>query len=118
LELRKILIKYPLYEPSNQTLKTVDIHNFKVERNSSLPLFTVFIFYYHRNIPVVEYIEKLNAKGLIIMIDREGFLDILMSSSPEEINEYIASKGKTKMVNAITFLDEKNEGNKNEPDYE
>lgn len=51
------------------------------------------------------------------MIDREGFLDILMSSSPEEINEYIASKGKTKMVNAITFLDEKNEGNKNEPDY-
>lgn len=49
------------------------------------------------------------------MTKRESFLDILMSSTPEEINEYIVNKSKDrKMVNAITFIyKEEREENKN-----
>ena len=39
-------------------------------------------------------------------MDKPDFYKILCSSTPEEINEFISSKGKKKMVNAITFLDE------------
>lgn len=38
-------------------------------------------------------------------MDKTQFFDILCTSTPEEINEFISSKGKKKMVNAITFLD-------------
>lgn len=39
------------------------------------------------------------------MTKRESFLDILLSSTPEEINDFIAKKSKSrKMVNAITFI--------------
>lgn len=45
------------------------------------------------------------------MVNKKSFLDILMTYSPEELNEFIHNKGKShKMVNAITFLDDdKNE---------
>ena len=39
-------------------------------------------------------------------MDKPDFYKILCSSTPEEINEFISSKGKKKMVNAVTFLDE------------
>lgn len=39
-------------------------------------------------------------------MERKSFLDILMVSTPEELSEYIATKGSKKMVNAITFLDD------------
>ena len=39
-------------------------------------------------------------------MDKPDFYKILCSSTPEEINEFISSKGKKKMVNAITFLDD------------
>ena len=39
-------------------------------------------------------------------MDKPDFYKILCSSTPEEINEFISSKGKKKMVNAITFLNE------------
>ena len=42
-------------------------------------------------------------------MDRLTFLDILMKSTPEDVNKYIEEKGKIKMVNAITFLDEPTE---------
>lgn len=48
-------------------------------------------------------------------MDKPDFYKILCSSTPEEINEFISSKGKKKMVNAITFLDKeytKSEQNK------
>lgn len=38
-------------------------------------------------------------------MEKAQFFDILCTSTPEEINEFISSKGKKKMVNAITFLD-------------
>lgn len=52
------------------------------------------------------------------MTKRESFLDILMSSSPEEVNDFIANKSKSrKMVNAITFIykdkEKESEENKN-----
>ena len=39
-------------------------------------------------------------------MDKAQFFDILCTSTPEEVNEFISSKGKKKMVNAITFLDD------------
>ena len=39
-------------------------------------------------------------------MDKPNFYKILCSSTPEEINEFISSKGKKKMVNAVTFLDD------------
>ena len=39
-------------------------------------------------------------------MDKYDFYEILCKSSPEEINEFISSKGKIKMVNTITFLDD------------
>ena len=39
-------------------------------------------------------------------MDKTDFYKILCSSTPEEINEFISSKGKKKMINAVTFLDE------------
>lgn len=45
---------------------------------------------------------------------RDTFLDILMANDPEEINEYIAIKGKKKTVNAITFVNEKQEDAKDD----
>lgn len=39
-------------------------------------------------------------------MEKPDFYKILCTSTPEEINEFISSKGKKKMVNAITFLDE------------
>lgn len=44
-------------------------------------------------------------------MDRLTFLDILMESTPEDVNKYIEEKGKIKMVNAITFLDTPEEDN-------
>lgn len=45
-------------------------------------------------------------------MDRKTFIDILMTFTPEELNEYIAQKGKErKFVNGITIVeeDQKNE---------
>lgn len=39
-------------------------------------------------------------------MDKPDFYKILCTSTPEEINEFISLKGKKKMVNAITFLDD------------
>ena len=39
-------------------------------------------------------------------MDKSDFYKILCSSTPEEINHFISSKGKIKNVNAITFLDD------------
>ena len=39
-------------------------------------------------------------------MEKPDFYKILCTSTPEEINEFISSKGKKKMVNAITFLDD------------
>lgn len=36
---------------------------------------------------------------------KPDFFHILCTSTPEELNNFISSKGKKKMVNAITFLD-------------
>jgi len=38
-------------------------------------------------------------------MEKGDFFKILCKSTPEELNEFIASKGKRKMVNAITFID-------------
>ncbi len=35
---------------------------------------------------------------------KPDFYHILCTSTPEELNEFISSKGKIKMVNAITFI--------------
>jgi len=43
-------------------------------------------------------------------MDKQDFYKILCSSSPEEINAFISSKGKTKMMNAITFVDNSSSG--------
>lgn len=37
-------------------------------------------------------------------MEKHDFFKILCSSTPEELNELISSKGKKKMVNAVTFL--------------
>ena len=37
-------------------------------------------------------------------MEKCDFYNILCTSTPEEINEFISSKGKIKMVNAITFI--------------
>lgn len=37
-------------------------------------------------------------------MDKETFYNILIQSTPEEINNLISSKGKKKPVNAITFI--------------
>ena len=45
---------------------------------------------------------------------KPDFFHILCTSTPEELNKFISSKGKKKMVNAITFIkkeDVKIEGN-------
>ena len=39
-------------------------------------------------------------------MEKPDFYKILCTSTPKEINEFISSKGKKKMVNAITFLDD------------
>lgn len=39
-------------------------------------------------------------------MEKSDFYKILCSSTPEEINNFISSKGKIKNVNAITFLDD------------
>jgi len=39
-------------------------------------------------------------------VEKPDFYKILCNSTPEEINKFISSKGKRKMVNAITFLDD------------
>ena len=39
-------------------------------------------------------------------MDKSDFYKIICSSTPEEINHFISSKGKIKNVNAITFLDD------------
>lgn len=38
-------------------------------------------------------------------MDKTDFFKILCTYTPEELNEFISSKGKIKMVNAVTFLD-------------
>lgn len=41
---------------------------------------------------------------------KENFLEIMMASTPEEINKYIEQKGKgRKFVNVITFINTKEE---------
>lgn len=43
---------------------------------------------------------------------KENFLEILMASTPEEINKYIEQKGKSrKFVNVVTFTNAKEEEN-------
>ena len=42
-------------------------------------------------------------------MNKKSFFDILSTITPEELNELISSKGKLKMVNAITFVDSKGE---------
>lgn len=37
-------------------------------------------------------------------MEKNDFYKILCSSTPEELNEFISSRGKTKAVNAITFI--------------
>lgn len=39
-------------------------------------------------------------------MNKSDFYEILCSYTPEKINEFISSKGKIKMINAITFLDD------------
>lgn len=40
-------------------------------------------------------------------MEKIDFLKILCSSKPEEINEFISSKGKKKMVNGVIFISSK-----------
>ena len=40
-------------------------------------------------------------------MEKVDFLKILCNSKPEEINEFISSKGKKKMVNGVVFLSSK-----------
>jgi len=44
-------------------------------------------------------------------MEKVDFLKILCNSKPEEINEFISSKGKKKMVNGVIFMssDEKDD---------
>lgn len=45
-------------------------------------------------------------------MNKENFLDILMTSTPEGINDLIEKKGKDrKFVNVITFINTKEEEN-------
>lgn len=44
-------------------------------------------------------------------MNKENFYKILCHTTPEELNEFISLRGKKKMVNAITFIDD-NETNK------
>jgi len=37
---------------------------------------------------------------------KETFYQILLTRTPEELNEFISKKGTKKLVNAITFLDD------------
>jgi len=39
-------------------------------------------------------------------MSKETFYKILLSRTPEELNEYISAKGTKKLVNAVTFLDD------------
>ena len=49
-------------------------------------------------------------------MDKDSFLKILCSSSVTEINELIASKGKLKTVNAVTFLSDEYINQQNQKD--
>lgn len=40
----------------------------------------------------------------MISVDKGDFYKILCSYTPEELNEFISSKGKLKTVNAVTFI--------------
>ena len=40
-------------------------------------------------------------------MEKVDFLKILCNSKPEEINEFISSKGKKKMINGVVFLSSK-----------
>ena len=70
-------------------IKTYDLHR---------GFFPCVIFYTLSNYPILRSLGGLS-------MDKTQFFDILCTSTPEEINEFISSKGKKKMVNAITFLD-------------
>jgi hypothetical protein len=37
-------------------------------------------------------------------MEKEDFLKILCTNTPEEINEFISLKGKKKTVNGVTFI--------------
>lgn len=49
---------------------------------------------------------------------KETFYKILIQSTPEEINNFISSKGKKKPVNAITFTNNKTNDSKGGSQYE
>lgn len=42
---------------------------------------------------------------------KPDFFHILCTSTPEELNKFISSKGKIKMVNAITFIKKEESNN-------
>ena len=46
-------------------------------------------------------------------MEKENFYKILCSTTPEELNKFISQHGKKKMANAITFIDNNDEGENN-----
>ena len=39
-------------------------------------------------------------------MDKQSFYEILCNTTPEELNDFLTEKGKKKMVNVITFIDQ------------
>ena len=44
---------------------------------------------------------------------KENFYKILCHTTPEELNEFISLRGKQKMVNGITFIENNEKGENN-----
>lgn len=44
-------------------------------------------------------------------MDKESFYKILISRTPEELNQFLTNKGKRKMVNGIIYLSKEDEIN-------
>lgn len=38
-------------------------------------------------------------------MERSSFVEILMDNSPEQLNDFLLKKGKVKLMNCVTFLD-------------
>jgi hypothetical protein len=47
-------------------------------------------------------------------MDKKSFYEILCSTTPEELNELLTERGKKKMVNGITFIDQEDNNKEGE----